>query len=392
MRAVVKAAKVVTTVSQPPATDPPGLTPDQLLLFAKWVTENPQVNTMIRVANDRVPDTVDSDRFRLLEACWHCGMQHSPALMWCPASLGMSPLAPLMEGPGCERSQCNTACSCAIRAYNKEFEVRMHHRAESYKHQREDFEMAIVQFASQVTREMIHGGIVTFLPETLPSILPVSIVEPRIPLFNVGDCVEFELPDRAFAYYAFGQVRSTTFAPLYAIVTPSGNYYTIAGKKIRVRDTEEYLSVLLGDAPPIYVVGDLVKAMLPDRVCNTPVNARVTEVVEGVSYGVLSFHGNHFYVFEQDIRLMTDQDLVDLCEGRPELAQTRRVIEEHTFGAEQIELFLSSYEFRSSEILAAEERLLTQVAPDTPGLINGPETYRLPVPYRFPRSLTRHSG
>ena len=128
---------------------------------------------------------------------------------------------------------------------------------------------------------MIHCGIVAFydesFPETFPVTWPASSSEPRTPLFNLGDFVEFELPDRALAFYAFGEVRSTTYAPLYAVVTPSGNYYMIAGENIRIRDAEEYLSVLLGDPPPVYVVGDLVKAMLPDRVRNTPVNARVTD-------------------------------------------------------------------------------------------------------------------
>ena len=122
---------------------------------------------------------------------------------------------------------------------------------------------------------------------------------------------------------------------------------------------------------------------------NVYVNARVTSVVEAVSYGVLSFHGNHFYVFEQDIRLMTDLDLAMLCTDRPELAQTRMAIEERSFGGDQMEQLL---DFRSSEFLDAEERLRTQGTRDMPGLINGPECYQLPVPNfaETPFRFTRH--
>ena len=245
-------------------------------------------------------------------------------------------------------------------------------------------------FARKVAVGAITQGIVMFtsLPvvtllapqpvlQTLVPFLPTVDSTTQVPKYSVGDHVEFELPGREFAIYAFGEVRSVTYAPLYAIVTPSGNYYTVAGEKVRARDSEEYLSRLDKGPPPVYQVNDIVKVMLPDRVRNVYVNARVTKVVEAVSYGVLSFHGNHFFVFEQDIRLMTDLDLAALCTDKPELAHTRMAIEERSFGGDQMEQLLSA---QSSESLDAEERLRNQDMQDMPGLINGPECYQLPVP------------
>jgi hypothetical protein len=199
--------------------------------------------------------------------------------------------------------------------------------------------------SDQVTREAIQCGIDAFVvlptltlisPEPVLDSLRPFVAPPGAcaPIYAVGDFVEFQLPDRAFTVYAFGEVRSVRYAPLYAIVTPAANYYTVSGDRVRMRDTTESLSsedestlewvaTQGGSASPEYVVGDLVSAMLPDRVRNVFVHARITEVIRGVSYGVLSFHGNHFHVFEQDMRLMTEQDLLDLCDGEPELAHAR---------------------------------------------------------------------
>ena len=116
--------------------------------------------------------------------------------------------------------------------------------------------------------------------------------------------------------------------------------------------------------PPEYVVGDLVNAMLPDRVRNVYVHARVTEVIRGVSYGVLSLHGNYFHVFEQDICLMTAQDLIDLCDGELDLAHARMTIENQTFGVQpqQVAQIIDAA-IERGQPSDAEERLRTEVSP-----------------------------
>ena len=192
MRAVVKAAKTVAAVAlpqAPPFADASGLTPDQLLLFAKWVNDNPQVNTMIRLSSDSPPDEDDAVRFRFLQQCEHCGVTHSPELIWCPASLGMAPLPPPIDGPGCVRSQCERSCACAVKTYYRELNVRYQHRQRAFLDQRCELDIRHqAAYAREVAAEAITLGIGMFVSlPVLTLIAPEPVVQSLVPFLPTVD-------------------------------------------------------------------------------------------------------------------------------------------------------------------------------------------------------------
>ena len=82
---------------------------------------------------------------------------------------------------------------------------------------------------------------------------------------------------------------------------------------------------------------------------------------------------------------MTEQGLVDLCDGEPELAHTRMTIEKQTFGAhpQQVAQIIDDV-IERVQPSDAEVRLRPEVSPGASasdsGLLNGPETYQMRVP------------
>ena len=114
-----------------------------------------------------------------------------------------------------------------MQSYNREFQFRLEHRQRAHADQLTDYRLQERALAEQVTRDMIQHGIDAFALLPTPTLNSSAVIILPGPIYDVGDFVEFQLPGRAFTVYVFGEVRSATLAPLYAIVTPAGNYYTV---------------------------------------------------------------------------------------------------------------------------------------------------------------------
>jgi hypothetical protein len=106
-----------------------------------------------------------------------------------------------------------------VNAYYRELNVRYQHRQRAFLDQRCELDIRHQAYAREVAAEAIALGIGMFvslpvltllspepvLQSLVPFLAPIDSTS-QVPRHSVGDHVEFELPDRAFTVYAFGEV------------------------------------------------------------------------------------------------------------------------------------------------------------------------------------------
>ena len=163
-----KPAGAVLPVDKQSSGTQPDLLQDQMRLFAAWLKESnggEQV-TMLTTGGDLVFEADPAriaEGFSMLAPCLFCFILHTPQNPWCALSMGMPGLYPSPDtSAGCTRSQCNTRCTCDMRAYDKEFQARTRARVDLFNSQMGIHDSLICRVAADLVSHAVEGALISF--------------------------------------------------------------------------------------------------------------------------------------------------------------------------------------------------------------------------------------